>query len=149
MKKCILIACVAFGLGWLINGWRIGYQIEELKKEHLNAVVESQIKAQAKYVAQVEEAGRIAYEAEKQKQKALNDARNADAVAKRLREQLRNRTGNTCSAISDRSETTSAGGDVCADMFARLDDFAGRVAAFADRSRVAGLACEKSYESLR
>jgi len=34
-------------------------------------------------------------------------------------------------------------------VLSELDDYAGAVADYADRSRVAGLACEKAYDTAR
>jgi hypothetical protein len=37
---------------------------------------------------------------------------------------------------------------VLADVLSRIDAAAGELAAYADRSRVAGMACEAAYDSL-
>jgi hypothetical protein len=46
-------------------------------------------------------------------------------------------------------QTAPAPGAVLAGVLQRLDDAAGQLAAFADASRIAGLACERSYDALK
>lgn len=46
------------------------------------------------------------------------------------------------------SAPAGAGPDVCADMLGRIGRAAGRYADIADRARIAGQACERSYEAL-
>lgn len=146
MKKYILIACVAFLSGWIVNGFRLNLEIEEIKNAHANALIQAQKEAMAESVRRVDEAERIANEATKQKEKALADARNADAISKRLRNSLRTYSTSNCTAIG--SQSTNTAGNLCTDLFARIDDASGIIAKFADESRIAGLACEKQYNSI-
>lgn len=51
-------------------------------------------------------------------------------------------------AASGPSPAASAPGVVLADVLGRLDDVAGELAEALDRSHIAGLACERSYDAL-
>ncbi|WP_044873069.1 DUF2514 family protein [Pseudomonas sp. LFM046] len=83
---------------------------------------------------------------------AQADAAAAESAADRLQlevDRLRAGRGATCSAIA--AQQRAAGLDafgVLADLFASADRRAGELAAALDRSRVAGLACERAYEAL-
>jgi len=78
----------------------------------------------------------------------------ADATAGRLRDQLdayiaavRRRAAED-PAIVGVGTTTGTALDLLADLFRRADARAGELARFADTARIAGTACERSYDSL-
>ncbi|MCY1533765.1 hypothetical protein D9M68_691130 [compost metagenome] len=83
---------------------------------------------------------------------ARTDAVAAESAADRLQlevNRLRAVRAATCSAIA--AQQRAAGLDafgVLADLFASADRRAGELAAALDRSRVAGLACERAYDGL-
>jgi len=54
--------------------------------------------------------------------------------------------GNPAAAAS--SASAPAASDLLADVFNRIDDAAGQLAAYADAARIAGAACERSYDAL-
>jgi hypothetical protein len=94
----------------------------------------------------------IADAARKEAESARADARDADAAAGRLRVRVAQliaaarAAGNTSAA-----STGAAAGDpldVLANMFSRLDRRAGELAEYADSARIAGHACEQSYDAL-
>lgn len=115
--------------------------------------------------AQLAEARRAAEEREKQRE-ALNAerterlaaqaaARRADAESGRLQQRV-----DELAAAADASRPPEGGafglrgpatdtpGRLLAEMFRRLDSFAGELARFADEARIAGLTCERSYDAL-
>ena len=79
------------------------------------------------------------------------DAAAADDAASRLRARVAelSRRPARCPDAADGGEATDAARDLLADMLGRLDAAAGGVAEFADRSRAAGLTCQRSYEAVR
>ncbi|MGH6627704.1 MAG: DUF2514 family protein [Burkholderiaceae bacterium] len=94
----------------------------------------------------------MANAATKEAESARADARDADAAAERLRVRVAQLiaaarvAGNTAAP-----GTSSAAGDpldVLANMFSRLDRRAGELAGYADAARIAGQACERSYDAL-
>lgn len=91
-------------------------------------------------------------EATKELERARADGAAADAAGGRLRSALdiAARALASCGdpRVADGSAPAPATGRVLADVQRRIDEAAGILAAHADRSRVAGQACERSYDSL-
>ena len=86
--------------------------------------------------------------------RARADAAAAHAAADSLRDQaqrLAAAAGKTCSNPRPAAAGKAAGspGLVLADVLGRADDAAGELAAALDRSRIAGLACERAYDALK
>lgn len=85
--------------------------------------------------------------------RARADADAARAAADGLRNQAK-RLAATASKACGNPGTAATGkaagsaGLVLADVLGRTDDAAGELAAALDRSRIAGMACEKAYDSL-
>ena len=79
------------------------------------------------------------------------DAAAADDAASRLRARVAelSRRPARCPGAAGRGEAADAARDLLAVMLSRLDEAAGGVAEFADRSRAAGLTCQVSYEALK
>lgn len=118
-------------------------------------------KDQAVAIAQAYEKAR---EIERQRQAAIEVIRNdallqieqiemdrdsADATAERLRKELaryRANTANTCSATGGPSAQDSIG--VLIGVLEGLESAGREIAEYADRARVAGLACESSFRAL-
>lgn len=151
MNLYISLVCAAltFAVGWLVNGWRLGAELESLKTRHANAIIEAQMQANIKTEERIAEAGRIAYEANIEKNKAIADARSANTVADQLRERIRTINRSGCPATLYGSKTAGTARDLYTDVFSRIDEVAGELAEYADRSRIAGTACEKQYNSLK
>lgn len=79
------------------------------------------------------------------------DAAAADDAAGRLRARVAelSRRPASCSGAAAGGDTADAARDLLAVMLSRIDEAAGGIAEFADRSRVAGLTCQVSYEALK
>jgi len=79
------------------------------------------------------------------------DAAAADDAASRLRARVTelSRRPASCPGVADGGEATDAARDLLAVMLGRIDEAAGGIAEFADRSRAAGLTCQVSYESVK
>jgi len=145
-------------------GWQAGVDsttAEWESKWDQQALQLAQAQAHALDVARTEEQRRIkaiediTNESKKQIEQARADAAAADAVADSLHEQAR-RLAARNSQCTSRATTTDRGeaaratdATVLADLFARADAAAGRLAAAYDRARTAGLACERAYDALR
>ncbi|MEW9678710.1 DUF2514 domain-containing protein [Pseudomonas sp. TE50-2] len=91
--------------------------------------------------------------AQEQRTIAEGAAVGADAAGQRLRDEASKRAAAVgCPgpdpAVATRSEAARRAAMVLSDLLARADARAGELAAAFDRARVAGLACEASYNSL-
>ncbi|WP_259463628.1 DUF2514 domain-containing protein [Cupriavidus plantarum] len=155
----VVIAALLFGAGWSVNGWRMGEQLAELRAEHaaeqrnqalaqVNAVDRARLEEQRRTTAQTE----IANAAIQQASAARDDARAADAVRREL---LARVAALVNASIRPGDPGAIAGGSpardpvvLLADVLGRADARAGELAQYADASRVAGQACERSYDAL-
>lgn len=83
---------------------------------------------------------------------AQADAVDARSAADRLRQRARALAATNCpagdTAAAASGPAASAPGDLLADMLERLDGAMGVIGEYADRARIAGQACERSYDAL-
>lgn len=154
-----VLAAALFAAGWAANGWRKDAEIAGIEADRarerrdqalaqVKAVDDARIEEQRRTAAQTE----IANVAKKDADVARADARTADAAADRLRQRVDQllvaaRAGKDPVAASG----GAAAGDplgMLADVLERADRRAGILAEYADAARIAGLACERSYEAL-
>lgn len=79
------------------------------------------------------------------------DAAAADDAASQLRARVAelSRRPASCAGAAGGGEAADPARDLLADMLGRLDEAAGGIAEFADRSRAAGLTCQVSYEAVK
>lgn len=90
----------------------------------------------------------------RQKQAAANaDGGSADAAGERVREQAGKLAASaSCTAgdpgATERSKTANHAAMVLSDLFQRADKRAGELARAYDAARIAGQACERSYDAL-
>nr|WP_318187366.1 DUF2514 family protein [Pseudomonas fluorescens] len=92
--------------------------------------------------------------AKEQNQIAATDAAGSDAAAMRVRDAADRlaATPSNCpgdSGVARRGEAAARAAMVLSDMFKRADARAGELAKAYDRARIAGLACEFAYQSVR
>lgn len=129
-----------------------GRELAELREVQIREQAAAVDAARKDYQGKVERQTEIANDATKAAESARNDARAAGAVA----EQLRQRIAQLSAATHAASNPAAIGAgqaagdplDVLADVLGRADQRAGELAAYADTARIAGLACERSYDSL-
>ncbi|WP_115678399.1 DUF2514 family protein [Cupriavidus neocaledonicus] len=155
----VVLAGGIFSAGWVANGWRLGGQLQQLqaakakeREGQAGALAAASEAARAEEQRRTAEQRGIANAAAKERDQALADARAAGAVA----EQLRVRAAQLAAAARAAGHSAAAGGgaatgdplDVLTDVLGRADARAGELAEYADRARVAGLACERSYDAL-
>ncbi len=121
---------------------------ERARAAQVEAVNEARTEEQRRTAAQAE----IANAATKETEIAHADARDAADTAERLRKRVadlvasRGKRESATPAVG--SEATGDPIGVLADVLSRADRRAGILAEYADTTRIAGLACERSYDSL-
>ena len=151
--------------GWWLyhSGYQSGADAKELEwssKWDKQAELLAKAKAKATIEAREEEQRRqssidkVRDDAEKQIARAESDALAARDAADSVLEQAK-RLAARAGKCPSNSTTTQSGapaaepGVVLADVLGRADARAGELAAAYDRSRAAGLACERAYDALR
>ncbi|MBV4507619.1 DUF2514 domain-containing protein [Pseudomonas sp. BW13M1] len=107
----------------------------------------------AKEQQRVEAQEEVSAHAQEQRTIAEGAAAGAHAAGQRLRDEAGKLAASVgCSgpdpAVAARSEAARRAAMVLSDLLARADARAGELAAAFDRARIAGLACEKSYNAL-
>ena len=153
----IIVAAViggTFAGGWYVNGnrWRVKY----------DALVESEQKQKSDFEQQQraieQQRQRQSDEIQKQAQQQIDEAnRNAD-IARGKSVQLQHgvqtaisklATGSSDTGTTGSSATGNSTGLLLTELFTAIDNAAGQYAAEADHARIAGLMCERAYDSLR
>lgn len=141
----------AFIVGWYANGWRLGAEIAEIRRAAAVDQVKATDRARAEEQRRIAVQTEIANAAKQEADRARADARAADAVASQLRQRVAelvaaSRSGNPAAASGSEAAHDSIG--MLADVLTRADRRAGILAEYADAARVAGEACERSYDAL-
>jgi hypothetical protein len=162
---------IVYALGAVCVALAVGCGVQTVRMANAQRGEAQAIATLAKARASAEGAARIeleslreqAHEQSTKKQEALDAATfdaeraRADAAAARgTADRLRRHAASLASACAAQSGAApaSAGspaiatGDLLAYMFSRIDAAAGGIAEHADRSRIAGLACERISDSL-
>ena len=157
------LAAILFLCGAALFGaYQHGVTVTDLRWEKKQAdQQELQAKAQATAVTanRTEEQRRqaasnqVGSDAREQIEAAAIDAAGADVAGERLHVDAgRLAAGSGCTAgdpgAAERSTSARRAAMVLSDLFQRADQRAGELAKALDQSRVAGLACERAYDSL-
>jgi hypothetical protein len=148
----VMLLVTACGV-WKVQDWRYEKQISDL------AQAQAQIVARAERWAREEEQRRyIALEkvknsAQEQIKAAVFDVGSADAAGDRLYVTAgefvkRSASCTVDTRVAGRSASATRAAMVLSDLLQRVDKRAGELAAAYDRARIAGLACERAYESI-
>ena len=150
---------LAFGAGWVVQGWRYGEEIATMGRDRAkDLAARNQAAADAQALARTEEQrrqavmGEIVNDANTKIAAATADAIASAVVADRLRDELtriRNSGPGRNSTVARAGQTASDPIGVLAIVLREIDDQAGILAEYADKSRIAGLACEAAYDGLR
>ncbi|MVW87871.1 DUF2514 domain-containing protein [Pseudomonas sp. PB101] len=156
LAMVVLLIVAGAASAWKVQEWRYGKQLADL------VAVQAQGVAQAERLAREEEqrrqsaVDRVKIDAKEQYKTATAHAADADADAASERlhvaagKFIAGASGSTCdSNTAKRGATAARAAMVLSDLFQRTDKRAGELAAAYDRARLAGLACERSYDALR
>lgn len=152
-------AVLAFGVGWLINGWRHDAQLARLEAAHA-VLLEQQALAVVESVEaarQLEQRRVAAVEEQRDHAQKLAAAARADADTRAASERrLRERINTLLADARGRNPALADGGpaagapiDLLAHVLDRALEAAGQLAEYADRARIAGFTCERSYDGVR
>lgn len=152
---------VAFGAGWMVNGWRKDVQIAQAQQEKAQVLEQiAQATVASVQAARAEEARRTAAVeeqrdiAQKQAQALEVDVAAAADTAGRLRRELDalRRRGSACSTAAADGSPGQSGADplgMLIDVLEGMESVGREVAEYADRMRIAGMACEGAWDQMR
>lgn len=145
----IAALAIAFASAWAIQGWRYSGEIAQIRAGHADAYAKAQAQARSEEARRAAAIEGVRRDAQERIVQLEADAATAVAAAGSLRKQVdlfASRPAK-CPAAADGGATDS---DklLLAKLFNEADEAAGRMAAEADRARVAGEVCVAAYESL-
>ncbi|ASN68644.1 hypothetical protein 3S11_22 [uncultured Caudovirales phage] len=155
-----LVAVLIAGCLAIYNKGRMDERSEWVAEQSEAAEQQATLRAQEERAAREKEQRNqddieaVRAETEKIKAQQQADARSADATRKRLLEQTDRlaaslRSCSTNPGIANGSQTRANTADLLAELLRRADERAGELAQIADRSRIAGSACQSAYDSIR
>lgn len=146
-----VVAALLIYSGWCAQGWRLGEQMAQMETDQALALANAQQQARAKEKQWQDSLEETRNDAQQSIEVATADAAAAAATADSLQQQVDRlaRRPARCPAVADGSEAADPAGLLLADLLRRINERAGQLAAYADRARIAGVACEKSYGVLR
>ncbi|MCV4343345.1 DUF2514 domain-containing protein [Pseudomonas capsici] len=153
------VAALALGLWLAYSHGRSVENTEWQARWNDRNATDNQAQAVAEKTNRTEEQRRqasvnkVAEDARTQQVAAVDDAAHADAAGDRLHVAAQNFADRaSCaggdSGAAERGASTRRAAMVLSDMLTRADARAGELAEAYDRARIAGIACEKSYQAL-
>ena len=144
------LVLLGFGVGWSWQGSRWESRYIALGAEYAEARAAAERQARSEEARRAAAVEGIRRDAKNQIEQAQADATAAAATADSLRQQLAERTRRVTQGVGacPGGSPTTATLILYSELLDRADARAGELAAEADRRRVAGLACERQYDSL-
>lgn len=139
-----------FGHDRGVDAMRAHY--EPILAEYARKQAAGEAAARQTETARVEAIGAIATDAQNRIETANRDAAAAHNLAVSLRQRadaLARRCAPGNPSAPAPSPASPSPGDLLADVLGRADAASGELAAYADRARAAGSACEQAYDALR
>lgn len=140
-----LMAALCFGAGWKVNGWRLGEGIAEDKAEAFTIV--RYIEREQQKVADSEGA-----KGHEEIEQARRDADSARAAAVGLRAEagrIATRLAACNAGTAAERQARQDAAELFANVLADVEQEGRSMAETADRSRAAGLTCERVYDGVR
>lgn len=135
---------------WIVRGWQADAAINALTARYASDKAIATEAVRAELQAEVVKQAGIANDAKTKLEQAGADLAAADTAAGGLRDRVAALLASARRAAPATSDSAAAGDPlgVLADVLDRADKRAGVLADYADRARIAGLACEASYQAL-
>lgn len=155
MRELLVVGAVAFALGagggWKLASLHYGNQIATLERDHAIASEAAQAQARERETAlsrQLKEVERQADENRKSLEADLANARRAASGLRGELDKIRAESARRGAGTTGECETARATAGMLAQLLGELNEMAGVYAEAADRARLAGLICERSYRAV-
>jgi hypothetical protein len=145
-------AILAGGAAWTVQGWRYDAKISGMERDQAQQIADAQALARATEQRRWAAREGVINDAKTQAAAAAADADRARAASERLRQQVaRLRAGGRDPAAAGGGQGQSGADtlDLLIRLLSGLDEAGRDISGYADQLRIAGLACERSYDSLR
>ncbi|WP_097138411.1 MULTISPECIES: DUF2514 family protein [unclassified Pseudomonas] len=148
----LMAGSAAVAWRWQANSY--GLQLAELAKTKEQEIAKAEQQARVEEQRRQSAVEKVRSDAQEQNKAATADAGAADVAGDRLHvtaDEFASRfSGSTCDpSAAQRGASAVRAAMVLSDLLQRADKRAGELAAAYDQARVAGLACEAAYDSLR
>lgn len=146
----VVVVIVCFST-WKVQDWRYGIQLAEIGEAQALAITEAGNVARQEEQRRQAAVNKEASDAREQNKAADADAGNADAAGDRLHVEASKFASSACSdpGVAQRGASATRAAMVLSDLLQRADKRAGELAVAYDKARIAGLACERSYDGVR
>lgn len=151
LAAILLAIAVGFGGAWQVQSWRYGEKLAGIEKAQALAIAEAGNVAREEEQRRQAAVNKEASDAREQNKVATLDAGIADAAGDRLHVEANQFAAAACGdpGAAQRGASATRAAMVLSDLLQRADKRAGELAAAYDKARIAGLACERSYDSMR
>ena len=139
------------GVTWQVQDWRYGEQLADIDRDQALAIIAAGDKARQEEQRRQASVNKEASDAREKNKAATVDAGAADAAGDRLHVEAGKFAATACGdpGVAQRGASATRAAMVLSDLLQRADKRAGELAAAYDRARIAGLACESSYNVVR
>jgi len=146
----LVLMASAAGVTWQVQDWRYGEQLADIDRDQALAITAAGDVARAEEQRRQASVNKEASDAREKNQAATVDAGAADAAGDRLHVEAGKFAATACGdpGVAQRGASATRAAMVLSDLLQRADKRAGELAAAYDRARIAGLACEKSYDGV-
>ena len=147
----LLALAIGFGGAWKVQDWRMGEKLAGIEKAQALAIAEAGNVAREEEQRRQAVVNKEASDAREQNKAATLDADTADAAGDRLHVEANQFAATACGdpGAAQRGASATRAAMVLSDLLQRADKRAGELAAAYDKARIAGLACERSYDGVR
>lgn len=150
LAAILLAMSITAGGTWQVQDWRYGKQLAGIERDNAVAIKDAGETARKEEQRRQLKVNKEASDAREQNKAAAVDAGAADAAGDRLHVEASQFAATACGdpGAAQRGASATRAAMVLSDLLQRADKRAGELAAAYDRARIAGLTCERSYDSL-
>ncbi len=151
LAAVLLAMAISAGGTWQVQDWRYGEQLADIERDHAVALKGAGDDARKEEQRRQASVNKEASDAREQNKAATVDAGTADAAGDRLHVEASQFAATACGdpGTAQRGASATRAAMVLSDLLQRADKRAGELAVAYDRARIAGLACERSFDSMR
>ncbi len=150
LAAILLAMAIAAGGTWQAQENRYGKKLEDIERDQAIAITNAGNVARLEEQRRQAAVNKEASDAREQNKAAAVDAGTADAAGDRLHVEAGKFAATACAdpGAAQRGAPATRAAMVLSDLLQRADKRAGELAVAYDRARIAGMACERSYQSL-